>query len=147
MFTDALLLVSDAQAITATGYSTNTIDLGNPTVKRQIGTGEAIGFAITVDVAADATTGDETYEFQVVQSDNANLSSHDVIASRTITAANLALGKKHFIPIPPGTPTKRYIGVRAVLAGTTPSITFTAALQPQSMFSVEPVAYAKGYSN
>ena len=31
MIQDALLLVSDAQALAATGFSTNTIDLGNST--------------------------------------------------------------------------------------------------------------------
>lgn len=146
MYLDALLLVSDAQAVTADAYSTNTIDLGNVTPKRQIGTGEPMGFGLSVDVAADFTTGDETYSFLVVQSANADLSSHDVLATYTFTAAQLAAGALWFLPIPEATPTKRYIGLRYDVGGTTPTITVTAWLTARELFSIAPVHYAKGYA-
>jgi hypothetical protein len=147
MFLDALLVVSDAQAVTATAVSTNTIDLGNVTPKRQIGDGEEMGFGLQVDVAADHTTGDETYQVDLIQSANADLSSPDVLSSRIISYADLTAGATHFIPIPKGTPTKRYLGLRYTTAGTTPTITLTAWLTTSSLFSLaKPQNYAKGYS-
>ena len=87
MFIDALLLVSDAQAITADAVSTNTIDLGNPTVKNRIGSGEPMAFAVQIDVAADFTTTDETYAIEVISSAAANLGTPTVLARYTLTAA------------------------------------------------------------
>ncbi len=147
MYLDALLLVSDAQAITATAVSTNTIDLGNVTPKRQIGDGDDMGFGVSVDVAADHTTGDETYTFEVIQSANADLSAPDVLSSRAIVFSDLAAGAAHFLAIPKGTPTKRYLGIRVTTAGTTPSVTITAWLTTSALFSLaKPQNYAKGYS-
>lgn len=146
MFLDALLLVSDAQAVTATAFSTNTIDLGASTPKREIGTGEAMGFGVIVDVAADFTTGNETYQFDLVQSANANLSSPDVIASYVRTAAQLPAGSMHFIPIPPGWPQKQYLGLQYTTGGTTPTITVTAWLTARDLFSIQAKAYAKNYA-
>jgi hypothetical protein len=145
MFMDALLLVSDAQAIAADAVSTNTIDLGNPTVKNKIGTGEPVGFGITVDVAADSTTGDETYAFEVISSASADLSTPTVLSRRVILAASLTAGSRHFIEVPIGTPVQRYIGLNYDVGGTTPTITVTAGLMPRSFFE-EWTAYAKGYA-
>lgn len=143
MFIDALLLLSDAQAVTADAYSTNTLDLGNVTPKRQVGSGEPLEVVVAVDVAADFTTGDETYAFLLVQSANADLSSHETIATYTILAATLVAGYIFRIPIPPGFPTLRYLGLRFDVGGTSPTITVTAAVQPTSMASLRvPVAYA-----
>jgi hypothetical protein len=149
MFLDALLLVSDLQAVTVDAVSTNTIDLGNPTVKNAIGSGEPLAFLITVDVAADFTTTDETYSFEVIQSANANLSSPDVLVARTYInaqAAELAAGKRVIIAIPPGKPDKRYLGINYNTGGTTPTITVTAALMPLAMAEESLRNYAKGYS-
>lgn len=146
MYVDAFGLVSDSQAITATAVSTNTIDLTNATIKRQIGTGEPVGFGINVESAADFTTGNETYTFEVIQSANADLSSPDVIASETRLTTALTLGTLFFLGIGPGQPTKRYIGMRYTVGGTTPLITVSAWFGPRSMFSVPPVHYSKNYA-
>jgi hypothetical protein len=147
MFMDALLLVSDAQALAATGFSTNTIDLDLVTPQRDIAVGEALEFNVQVDVAADAGNGDETYQFDFVQSANANLSSPDVLESLVITRATLVAGYTFTIPLPEGRITKRFIGLQYVLGGTTPSITVTAVLQPGKMSSLaKPQTYAKGYT-
>lgn len=146
MYIDALLLVSDAQAVTADAVSTNTIDLGNVTPKRRIGTGEPMGFGMQVDVAADFTTGDETYSFEVIESANADLSSATVIAAYTRTAAQLFAGSLHFFTIPPGFPTARYLGLNYNVGGTTPTITVTAWLTTQALFSIAAQHYAKGYT-
>lgn len=131
MWVDALLLVSDAQAVTADAASTNTIDLGG--TNKMIGDGEPLAMAFTIDVGADFTTTDETYTFQIIQSAAANLGTPDVLAARTVSAASLGLaaGTKTSIGLPFGTPTKRYLGAFYDVGGTTPTITVTAFLGPQ----------------
>lgn len=147
MFMDALLVLSDAQALTVTAVSTNTIDLGNPTVKNRIGTGEPLVIAVQVDVAADFTTTDETYEVQVIASAAANLSSPVILGRFPLLASQLALGKKFAFPIPGGMPGLRYIGVNYVLGGTTPTVTLTASVMPRSMAEAEYTYYPKGYTS
>lgn len=142
---DLQLTLSDAQAVTADAVSTNTIDLGNPTVKNEIGAGEPVSVVVTVDVGADFTTGDETYAFQLIQSANANLSSPDVLEVRTLTAAQLVAATQVVIPIPIGAVTKRYLGLNYDVGGTTPTMTITAFVQPNSMIQQHKV-YAKGYT-
>ena len=144
MYLDALGLVSDAQALSATGFSTNTSDLGGGTPTRGIGSGEPVGFGLAIDVALAGTT--PTFTVEVVQSDNANLSSPDVLDSRAIAAANLTAGSLHWIGVPDGQPTKRYLGLRFTLGGTTPTITVTAWLTARSLFSVLSRNYPLGYS-
>lgn len=145
MFMDALLVLSDAQALTATALSTNTIDLGNPTVKNRVGTGEPLAVGIQVDVAADFTTTDETYEVQIISSASANLSSATILARFPLLASQLTLGKKFSLPIPGGMPSQRYLGVNYVLGGTTPTVTLTASVAPRSMVEAEYTYYPKGY--
>jgi len=145
MFVDSLLRLSDAQAVTSDAASTNTIDLGNVTPKRGIGTGEPMEVVLTVDVAADHTTGDETYEFQFIQSANADLSSPDILELRVIAAADLSAGSVHHLPIPKGAITKRYVGVFYNTGGTTPTVTVTADLVPQS-FAEARATYAGGFT-
>jgi len=130
MFIDALLLVSDAQAVTVDAVSTHTIDLGG--TNKRIGNGVPLVFFITLDVAADITDLNETYSFQVIQSASANLSTPDVLAVRTIAAADLKAGVIQSIGIPIGTPTKQYLGLNYDTGGTTPSLTVTAGVVPQS---------------
>lgn len=154
MYVDALGLVSDAQAFAATGVSTNSIDLGvpggTPAIQRVIGTGEPVGFGVAVDVAADFTTGDETYELQVVDDDNGALSSPRILASYPKIAAagggELSAGALHFCPIPQNYVPQRFLGMRALLAGTTPSVTLTAWLTAHSIFSVLARSYGRGYT-
>jgi hypothetical protein len=143
MFVDAFTNVSSSQALTATAYSTNTIDIEDV---RDIGVGEPVGFGVAVEVAADITTGDETYQFDVVQSVNANLSSHDVLLSIVRTAAALTAGELFFVPIPMDMVTKRYIGLRFVLGGTTPTVTVSAWLTKAKDFSENAQAYPKNYA-
>lgn len=146
MIQDAQTLLSDAQALTATAVSTNTYDTG--AAANDIAAGEPLCIIFTIDVAADATTGDETYQFQAIQSANANLSSQDVLVQTDtsfITRATLVAGYKLVLPIPPGLKSKRYLGARYVLAGTTPTATVTAAIVPLNMVDMQK-SYAKGYT-
>ena len=91
MFLDAQNLVSSAQAVTASAVSTNTIDLSQA---RDVGVGEELKFAITVDVAATAV-GAATVTFQVISSASAALTSPTVLAQTdAIGKAELTLGRK-----------------------------------------------------
>ena len=140
MILDSLLKFSDAQALTATADSTNVIDLS---VDRDIGIGEPMALVVTVGVAADFTTGDETYQFQLETDDNAGMTSSTIIGDVTVAAADLTVGDKVVIPL--GHSNERYLQVVYTLGGTTPSITVDAFLQPLSMVDGT-VTYASGYS-
>lgn len=148
MILDKLLELSKAQAVTdADAYSTNTLDLGNVTPKREIGTGEPLALVVVVTTAAAASgapaTFTNTFDFMAVQSVNANLSAHDVMAQRRVPAAELGAGKIVVVPIPPGRPTKQFIGARYEL-GTGDTISVSAWILPQSFVQAF-LAYAKNY--
>ena len=148
MYVDKETLLSDAQALTATAPSENTMDMGNVTPKNEVGTGEPLALVIGVDVAADHTTGNETYQFQLVQSANADLSSPDVLLQTDTTfiaATTLVAGYQLVIPVPPGLITKRYLGAQYTLGGTTPTITVTAMIVPLKDVK-SGILYAKGYT-
>lgn len=141
MYIDAQEMFSNAQAVTASAVGTNVIDL---TVARSIGSGEPMAVCFNVDVAADQTTGDEDYTFDVelasaaAQNAGVKLIGRRVFESGTPTAPAedadlLVAGFRFYIPIPPiSVPgeDERYLGIRYVTAGTSPTITCTAFLLP-----------------
>lgn len=91
MITDALLQLATAQAVTATAFSTNTIDLG---VNRDIGQGTDLYVLIGVDTTATAA-GAATVNFQIVSSANANLSSPTILMQTdAIAKTELTAGRK-----------------------------------------------------
>lgn len=145
MILDSLHTFSDAQAVTADAVGTNVIDLS---ADRSIGNGEPLAVLFVVDVAADQTTGDEDYTFDVEYSSNAaqttgrQLIGRRVFESGTPTAPALdadllVAGFQFVIPIPPTTlsESERYLGIRYDVTGTTPTITCSAYLVPLSMVS------------
>lgn len=155
MILDGQLEFSDGQALTATAVGTNVIDLS---VDRSIGNGEPMAVVVTIDVAADQTTGDEDYTFEVeYASDAAQTTGRQLIGRRVYESGTptapaqdadlLVVGYKVIIPIPPTdlSESERYIGVRYTLAGTSPSVTVSAYLQPMSMIDATN-DYATGYS-
>lgn len=155
MFIDAQNLFSDAQAVTADAVGTNVIDLS---VDRSIGNGEPMCVLFSVDVAADQTTGDEDYTFDVEYASNAaqstgrKLIGRRVFESGTPTAPAqdadlLVAGFQFYIPIPPTklSESEQFLGIRYDVTGTTPTITVTAALMPMSMVDAYNT-YAKGYT-
>jgi hypothetical protein len=146
MFQDALLQVCDAQAFTAAAVSGRSIDLGNVTPKRVIGTGEPVGFAVTVDVLASCTT----VKIEVIQATDEALSAGIVVlAERTFLEADLPAGAAVFMDIPvqaPAAGALRFIGIRATPSGGAATVTLSASLMPRSMFSIAPKSYAKGYT-
>ena len=116
MITDALLQLSDAQAVTASAYSTNTIDLGSA---RDIGAGEELFAVFTVDQSFATAT---SVQFQIVISANANLSSHEVLVETpAIAIASLNAGRAPIALRLPRTLTnalgQRYLGARYTIGG------------------------------
>jgi hypothetical protein len=147
MSVDARLLVSAAQALTATAVATDTIPL--EVAGLDLGAGEPLGFAFHVNVAADATTGDETYEFQIVTSTASDgTTGQDVISSEAIARATLAAGYRFLLPVPVSriAATATHITAKYVLGGTTPTITCTAYLTPLKSFDERNLTIRSGFT-
>lgn len=141
---DAQCVLSDAQALTVTAYSTNTYDTG--AAGNNVDVGEPLALCFSVDVAAKTSNADETYQFAAIQSANADLSSEDVLVQTTtafVTRAFLTAGKRFYIPLPPGLKTKRYLGAKYTLGGTAPTLTISTDIRPLSMVQNEKY-YASG---
>lgn len=156
MFLDSQLQFSDSQAVTSTAVGDNVIDLG---VARNMSGGEPMAVVFVVEVAADQTTGDEDYTFEVEYASNAaqstgrQLMGRRVFESGTPTAPAqdadlLVAGFSFAVPVPPVSEDEdgRYIGIRYVTSGTSPTVTVSAYLQPQCMIDNEKVNYAAGYT-
>jgi hypothetical protein len=155
MFLDGQLQFSDAQAVTTSAVGTNVIDLS---VDRSIGNGEPVAVVITVDVDADQTSGDEDYTFEVeYASDAAQTTGRQLVGRRVFESGTptapaqdadlLVAGFSIVIPIPPTnlSESEQFIGIRYVTAGTSPTITCTAFLQPMSMIDADNT-YASGFT-
>jgi hypothetical protein len=125
---------------------------------RSIGTGEPMAVVFTVDVAADQTTNDEDYTFDVeYATDAAQTTGRQLIGRRvfesgtpTAPAQNadlLVAGFQFVIPIPPTelSESERYLGIRYDTVGTTPTITCTAMLVPLSMVP-KTASYPDGFN-
>lgn len=102
MVIDSLLQVSNNQTVTGgtTTVSTNTVDVG--TIDRALGTGRPLYLNVTI-ISIAGGDGSDVFRVDLVSSANADLSSDQILAStRTITGvANLSVGQKFSIPLPP----------------------------------------------
>lgn len=143
MILDGQLNFSSSQAITTDAVGTNVLDLA---LDRSIGNGEPMCVMFVVDVAADQTTGDEDYTFDVeYASDAPQTTGRQLIGRRVFESGTpgapaqdadlLVAGFTFFIPIPPTklSESERYLGIRYDTTGTTPIITMSAWLTPQNM--------------
>ena len=133
MMLDKQNTLSNAQAITVTAYSTDTIDLGAPkTTPFGFTPIHDIGRGGDVEVLAQVTTtfvGGTSLQAQLVHSDNANLSGHEVLTQTdAVPVAQLRAGYQFRLgSVPPGV-SKRYLGIRYVAVGTFTAGAVTAAL-------------------
>lgn len=129
MILDRQLIVSNAQAVTATAVSTDSIDTQLASPIRDIGTGEEMRMVITCGLAALAA-GAATVTFELVQADDAALTTNVEVLSATgaIPKATIVAGYTAMDTVVPRN-TRRYIGVRYTV-GTGPLTqgTFTAGL-------------------
>lgn len=130
MILDNQLNFSSAQALSATGASTNYVDL---TADRNIGIGEPLVALVTIDTALAGTS--PTFAFAIQMDDNTSFSSPTAVAtSQTYSgAANVPAGARFVLPVPADTSGERYVRLNYTLGGTTPTVTVTAFLQPASM--------------
>jgi len=155
MILDAQTKLSDSQAVTTSAVGTNVIDLS---VARSIGSGEPLCVMFVVEVAADQTSGDEDYTFDVEYASNAAQSTGRQLIGRRIFESGtptapaqdadlLVVGFKFYIPLPPVTAAEdeQFIGIRYVTAGSTPIITCSAHLIPLSNADSY-VDYANNYT-
>lgn len=141
MITDKFLRVSEDQAITADAASTNTIDLS---VARDIGEGTPLYMVFTVTQAFNNLT---SALLEVVISDNADLSSPQILAMQNVLLAGLTLGAQFTVVIPPQVASlgKRYLGAYYDITGTAPSTgKITADIVTNIQDGKKP--YASGFS-
>jgi hypothetical protein len=131
-------IISTSQAVTADAVSTNAIDLHSLPPAAEIGA----GFAMLVTSAADITTGDETYTFEIIGSAVVGLTSPTIAASFTVLARQLVVGAVLFFPLPAGQPklasgvALRYLGMNYNVGGTTPSVGVTTWFTSRAVFDI-----------
>ena len=119
MMLDALLKLSEAQAVTTTAVSTNTIDLSQ---SRDMGAGTQLFAVFDVDTTVQAS-GAATVTFEVITSAAPELSAPNVlVATGAVGKAELPAGRGPIsLPIPPAVLNslplgQRYLGVRYTVA-------------------------------
>jgi len=124
---DVLNRFSNSQSVSGSAASTDIVDT---VADRNIGMGEPMAVVINTETAADSTTGDETYSFEIRTGSTSSPTT--VIASRAILAAALVAGASHIIPVPADTQVDRYLRVHFAFGGTTPTWTGSVFLAPLS---------------
>jgi hypothetical protein len=129
-----------AAALTATAVSTNAYDAGTSAVsggtQQDVSQGKSLVAVLCVGVAA-ASGGTQTYEFDVVCADDnalsVNLTTLAQYAFTTTQAASLlTAGAIIILPIPQGSLTREYVGLKFIGANT-PTITVTAWITSSDM--------------
>jgi hypothetical protein len=128
MILDKELQFSDSTALTASANS-SVVNLG---AASRLFAGEPMVVVINVEVAADFTSADETYAFALQTDDNVGISSPTTLASRTILATALTAGSIHTLAVPVESDVEQFLRLAYTLAGTTPSVTVSAHLVPQT---------------
>ena len=126
MITDKFLRVSDAQAVTTTAVSTDSIDLS---LARDIGEGQDLFFNFAVGTAF---AGGTSVQFEVIVADNAALTTNPTVvgSSAAVATASLVAGKMEAVRVNPQIASlgRRYLGARYTVVGTMTAGTVTADL-------------------
>lgn len=115
MILDAQLLLSDAQAITATAVSANVIDLKLAGIS--LGTGEDLYLHLNVDTAFTDVGSDSTVTVTVITDDNAAMSSAATIQTVGTFAALSPAGRVLIAKLQPSAAYERYIALNYTVAG------------------------------
>jgi hypothetical protein len=95
MITDFQTTLASTQAVTTTAPTTDAYDTGSVYDSNR---GEVFGVLFTVDVAADFTTGDETYSFSVETDNDSAFGSATVLSSKAVLTPLLTAGDKVWLP-------------------------------------------------
>lgn len=131
MIIDKKTQLWDSAALSGDAVSTNSYDTGSVDVAQ----GEPLYIVLNVEVAADNTTGNETYQFNILEDGDSALGSPTILqevlfTNAMVAAGALAAGKIYAFPIMPGRLTERYLGMGYDGEGTTPTITVSAHVEP-----------------
>lgn len=122
MILDLQSLFSDAQALAASGASTNVIDLG---VAKDLGVG-GMPIPVLIQLVADATGTTPTLQVDLEVDDNVGFASAKVVQSASI-AGGVAGDRIPPMYLPEGVD-ERYCRLNYTLGGTTPTYDITAGL-------------------
>ena len=98
MYVDALLLFSDAQALTAAAASTSSVDLG---AVRNLGVGEPLYVVLVVDTALTDTGSNSTVTVDL-QGDSTTTFTPDGTQTLFTIAATAAAGTTYIARVSPG---------------------------------------------
>lgn len=113
MYIDALLLFSDAQAVTATAASTSSIDLS---AVRDAGVGENLYVVVTCDVAMTDAGSDSTLVV-AIEGDSTTTFTPDYTRNLFTFAALSAAGTVKIAKLSPGDVNLRYLQLSYTPAG------------------------------
>lgn len=123
--------LSVAQAFTAIAVSTNSY--AKQTAAQDISIGRRMCIAVFPTVAANCTT--VTVEV-IAATDAALTTSITVLASASVLAADLALGKVFALDIPQNMVAKQYLGARITPVGGAATLTADIYLMPSDEVAV-----------
>jgi hypothetical protein len=141
MIQDALLLFSDAQAITAAAASDSTVDLG---AVRDIGTGESLYVVVAVDTAFTDGSSDSTLTV-ALQGDSTSSFSPDGTQDLFTIPALAAAGNVYYARLDPGAAPLQYQYVRLYYTPNNGNLS-TGAVTAFITHDIQKyVSYAKGY--
>lgn len=124
MYIDNLLEFADAQNLTATGPSTDHVDLSSSALSST-----RVWLLFQLDASPDGASGDETYSAALQTDDNAGFSSPTALVSFAVPRGTPA-GTRYALLVPTAR-VERYLRLALTLGGTTPSITFSAWITDQ----------------
>jgi len=128
MYVDALLLFSDAQAVTATAASTSSIDLS---AVRDVGTGEDLYVVVTCDVAMTDASSDSTLAV-AIEGDSTTTFTPDYTRTLFTFSALSAAGTVKIAKLSPGDVNLRYLQLKYTPAsGDLTTGSFTAFITSQ----------------
>ncbi len=128
MYVDALLLFSDAQAVTATAASTSSIDLS---AVRDAGTGEDLYVVVTCDVAMTDGSSDSTLAV-AIEGDSTTTFTPDYTRTLFTFSALSAAGTVKIAKLSPGDVNLRYLQLKYTPAsGDLTTGSFTAFITSQ----------------
>lgn len=128
MYVDALLLFSDAQAITAAAASTSSIDLS---AVRDVGTGEDLYVVVTCDVAMTDGSSDSTLAV-AIEGDSTTTFTPDYTRTLFTFSALSAAGTVKIAKLSPGDVNLRYLQLMYTPAdGNLTTGSFTAFITSQ----------------
>lgn len=112
----------ETQVMTKQTVTTGTVVSADSYELGVAGSDPSIGERLSANFFPDSDpNSDATYRLEVIQADNAALSTNKEVlaASKTYTSAEFVKGKEFEVPIPQGSISKKFIGTQIVVTGGT----------------------------